>query len=64
MEEFGLLHDPEGAVEKARKWAEACLDLGGDWLYYESFLQEVLLCHVKKGHNSMMAKSWAMFEAS
>ena len=62
VELSGYFFDPQGAVERARKYCDACFKLGGDWVDNNCMIQELEFFHLKRQHRSLMGKKWQLMQ--
>ena len=56
-QEEGGHHDPENVLA-ARRYCEACLSMGGEWITWDSLAQRVKFFYITLSRRDVMEKSW------
>jgi hypothetical protein len=62
VEKMGYTFDPRGAIERARRYADKCVAMKGDWFEYNLMIEELDFFLLEKSHTHIMAEKWAMYE--
>lgn len=62
VEKMGYNFDPQGAIKRARRYADKCVAMKGDWVEYNSMIEELDFFLMEKSHTHIMAEKWAMYE--
>ncbi len=46
----------------AQRYAEKCIQLRGDWCFFEPMAQVMLYCHMEHQHQQHFTEAWSLFE--
>ena len=64
VEEMGFACDPEGAIGRATAYLRSCIEMGGQWLSYNSMYKEMEIYLLRREHSQEMSKKWTLYQQS
>ncbi|CAK0833824.1 unnamed protein product [Prorocentrum cordatum] len=64
VEKMGFFFDPEGALERAKKYADKCMAMKGGWVVDDEMVEEINFFHLERKHRTILAKKWESYTQS